>query len=103
MTICLRVSVIDFFSAVQCVNPLACVGSVPYLLDNQLRDAISNLDFEIGIRQVRQYHTHWTAIVRIDDTRKRINAMLMRKPRPRRYSTIYSHQSQSRHLNNPAS
>lgn len=51
-----------------------------YLLDNQLCDAVADLDLEVDIGQVSEDDADRTAVVCVNDTRHGINAVLGCEP-----------------------
>lgn len=62
---------------------------VVYLLDDQLRNAVSNLDLEVVVGEVGKNDTHRPSVVCVNHTSHCVNAVLGRKTGARRYTAVY--------------
>ncbi|MFS7939081.1 hypothetical protein Hanom_Chr05g00447471 [Helianthus anomalus] len=73
------------------------------LLNNQLRNPITNFHFKLNIRMIKQYHPNRSPIVRINNTRTNVNRVLPRQTRPRSYKPkkININQNPKNTLNKP--
>lgn len=58
------------------------------LFDDELRNAIALFDLELLVAEVRQYHSHFTAVVCVYDAGERVNAVLECQTRSRSHTAV---------------
>jgi hypothetical protein len=58
--------------------------------NNQLRNPLPDLNLKLHLAEIKQQNLHRPPVIRINNSRSHINAVLARQPAPGRYTTVGS-------------